>query len=70
MLVAAVGFEPTTNRVWTEYSSQLSYAAEQRLSIISNRKKICKDFEVQIYENFSKIKKSPIILYITSEIMI
>ena len=27
LLVAAVGFEPTTLRVWTECSSQLSYAA-------------------------------------------
>ena len=26
-MVAAAGFEPATNRVWTEYSSQLSYAA-------------------------------------------
>ena len=29
-MVAAVGFEPTTNRVWTEYSSQLSYAATNK----------------------------------------
>ena len=33
-VVAAVGFEPTTNRVWTEYSSQLSYAAVQHAHYI------------------------------------
>ena len=27
LLVAEVGFEPTTDRVWTGYSSQLSYSA-------------------------------------------
>ena len=40
LLVAAVGLEPTTNRVWTEYSSQLSYAAKC-LIIITDYQAIC-----------------------------
>ena len=52
IVVAEVGFEPTTFRVWTERSSQLSYPAmwsEQaflawRSDIISQRGELVKPF--------------------------
>ena len=47
ILVAANGFEPLTCRVWTECSSQLSYAA-------------IKGYSIEYYSNISKKKMQQI----------
>ena len=62
-MVAAIGFEPTTLRVWTECSSQLSYAAiymklNQRISAFLSQRLIilpqCFLFVNTFFEFFQK----------------
>ena len=54
-VVAAVGFEPTTNRVWTEYSSQLSYAAINILPSPATKLLYYKFFEKSIVQRKKKL---------------